>query len=70
MFSGANPLANTVTATIGGQPAVVQFAGVVGAGLVQINVQVPAGMAGGDAPVILSVGGVSTQATNNLVAIQ
>ena len=51
VFSGANPLANTVTATIGGQPAAIQFAGIVGAGLVQINVQVPPGIANGDAPV-------------------
>lgn len=68
-FSGANPLANTVTATIGGQPAAIQFAGIVGAGLVQINVQVPAGIASGDVPVILSVGGVSTQSTANLITI-
>ena len=69
VFSGANPLANTVTAIIGNVPAAIQFAGVVGAGLVQINVQVPAGIGNGDAPVVLSVGGVSTQATNNLIAI-
>jgi uncharacterized protein (TIGR03437 family) len=32
VFSGANPLANTVTVTIGGQTAAVDFAGVLGAG--------------------------------------
>ena len=68
VFTGANPLAGTVTATIGGQPAPVQFAGVVGAGLVQINVQVPA-IGNGDAPVVLSVGGVSTQTANNMITI-
>jgi len=69
VFLGANPLATMPSATIGGQPAAIQFAGVVGAGLVQINVQVPAALGGGDAPVVLSVGGVSTQATNNLVSV-
>jgi uncharacterized protein (TIGR03437 family) len=70
VFTGQNPLANTVTATIGGQPATVQFAGVVGAGLVQINVQVPAGISAGNAAVVLSVGGVSTQSTNNMIPVQ
>lgn len=69
VFSGANPLATTPTATIGGQPAAIQFAGVVGAGLVQINVQVPAGISNGEVPVVLSVGGVPTQATNNMITI-
>lgn len=69
VFTGANPLANTVTATIGGQTVAVDFAGVVGAGLVQINVHVPASIGDGDAPVVLSVGGVSTQSTNNMISI-
>ncbi len=69
IFTGANPLANTVTATVGGQTASVAFAGVVGAGLVQINVQVPTGIANGDVPVVLTVGGVSTQSTNNMISV-
>ena len=70
VFPGpASPLANTVTATINGQSALVQFAGVVGAGLVQINVQVPASINNGDMPVVLSVGGVSTQTTANMITI-
>lgn len=60
VFSGANPLANNVTLTIGGQPAAVVFAGVVGAGLVQINAQVPAGIGGGDQAIVATVGGVSS----------
>jgi len=70
IFSGASALANAVTATIGGQPAIVEFAGVVGAGLVQINVQIPASINNGDAAVVLSVGGVETQPGNNLISIQ
>ena len=69
VFSGANPLANTVTVTIGGQNAQVNFAGVVGAGLVQINVHVPSSINNGDAAVVASVGGVSTQTTANMISI-
>jgi len=69
VFSGANRLANTVTVLIGGQPAAVDFAGVVGAGLVQINVHVPSSIGNGDAGVVASVGGVSTQTTANMIPI-
>jgi uncharacterized protein (TIGR03437 family) len=69
VFSGANPLANTVTVTIGGQPAAVDFAGVVGAGLVQINVHVPSSINNGDAGVVATVGGASTQTTANMISI-
>ena len=69
VFSGANRLANAVTVTIGGQPAAVDFAGVVGAGLVQINVHVPFSIGNGDAGVVASVGGVSTQTTANMIPI-
>jgi uncharacterized protein (TIGR03437 family) len=69
VFTGANKLANAVTVTIGGQPAVVDFAGIVGAGLVQMNVHVPSSINNGDAAVVATVGGVATQATNNLIAV-
>jgi uncharacterized protein (TIGR03437 family) len=69
VFSGANRLANDVTVMIGGQPAAVDFAGVVGAGLVQINVHVPSSIGNGDAGAVASVGGVSTQTTANMIPI-
>jgi len=69
VFSGANRLANNVTVMIGGQPAAVDFAGVVGAGLVQINVHVPSSIGNGDAGVVASVGGVSTQTSANMIPI-
>lgn len=55
-----------VTATIGGQSATVTYSGgvpgVVG-GLTQVNVTIPAGISAGSAvPVVLTVGGVQTQA--------
>jgi uncharacterized protein (TIGR03437 family) len=54
-------LANQVTATIGGKAAKVQFAGLIGSGLNQINVTVPADLPDGDALLAVTVGGASTQ---------
>jgi uncharacterized protein (TIGR03437 family) len=65
----AEPLANTVQVTIGGQPAHVDFAGVSGSGLVQLNVQIPPGLAGGDAAVVATVAGSTTQA-NLFITVQ
>jgi uncharacterized protein (TIGR03437 family) len=46
---------------LGGQPAVVTYAGVVGSGLDQLNVTVPAGLPNGDAAIVATVNGLSTQ---------
>lgn len=69
VYSGADDTASPVKVTIGGMPATVEFAGLVGAGLYQINVQVPNGLAIGLYPVVGNVGGVSTQ-LNAMLAIQ
>ncbi len=61
VYSGAAATANPVTVTIGGLNATVQFSGLVGAGLYQINVVVPSNVASGDQPLVVSVGGLSTQ---------
>jgi uncharacterized protein (TIGR03437 family) len=45
-----------VNVTIGGVAAAVQWAGLIGPGLYQLNVQVPA-VAAGDQPVIVSAAG-------------
>ena len=61
-------LVNYPTPTIGGLPAPVSFAGLAPGfvGLYQVNVQVPPGVAAGDAvPVTLSAGGI----TSNTVTI-
>ena len=59
-FSGAPPTVNTVTATIGGVPATVQFAGLVAPGEYQFNILVPGGLTG-DNLVVLKVSGISSQ---------
>jgi uncharacterized protein (TIGR03437 family) len=66
---GAAPLPKPVApvaVTIGGQVAVVQYAGQapsVVAGVMQINAQIPSGIQAGNAvPVVVQVGSVSTQA--------
>jgi uncharacterized protein (TIGR03437 family) len=48
--------------TIGGVPATVQFAGLVGPGEFQFNVVVPAGLDNGDQPITATYNGASTQA--------
>jgi uncharacterized protein (TIGR03118 family) len=68
LLTAAIPLAATPTATVGGQPATVSFAGLVGPGLYQINVVLPAGTATGatgataEVPVVITAGGVQSQA--------
>jgi uncharacterized protein (TIGR03437 family) len=59
VFAGAYETTNQVTVTIGGQPAQVMWAGLVGPGLYQINVVVPA-VAAGDREVVATVSGVSS----------
>jgi adhesin/invasin len=53
-------LANPVTVTIGGKNAAIDLAGIVGAGLYQVNAHVP-DVPAGDTAVVITVGGVSTQ---------
>jgi uncharacterized protein (TIGR03437 family) len=60
-FAGAPVTANTVTATIGGVAATVQFAGLVAPGEYQFNIVVPNAPAG-DNLVVMKVNGLTTQA--------
>ena len=61
VLSGAAPLTNPVTATVGNLPATVDFAGIIGAGLYQINIRVPAAAGNGNQPLILTINGLQTQ---------
>jgi uncharacterized protein (TIGR03437 family) len=65
-FSGAYQLTNSVTATVGNIPAQVDFAGIVGAGLYQINITIPAGTGTGNVPLVLSINGLQTQSNVSL----
>jgi uncharacterized protein (TIGR03437 family) len=61
----------TPEVTIGGVPATVSFSGLAPTyvGLYQVNVQIPSGVAGGDAvPLLLSIGGVSANAVTVAIA--
>jgi uncharacterized protein (TIGR03437 family) len=58
------PAAGLATATIGGKPATVQYAGDafgIVEGVMQVNVQVPDGLAAGNAPIVVQLGGQQTQ---------
>lgn len=55
-------ITSRVTATVGGLPATIQFAGRVSGGLYQINVQIPSGVAPGDQPVRISTLGATSPA--------
>jgi uncharacterized protein (TIGR03437 family) len=63
VVTSAAPVVNlsAITATIGGLPAPVQWAGITMAGVWQLNVQVPAGAPTGDAAIVAQIGGKSTQ---------
>jgi uncharacterized protein (TIGR03437 family) len=55
--------------TIGGLSAPVIFGGLVYAGVYQVDIQVPAGVAGGAQPILLSVNGVAS-ATGVMITMQ
>jgi uncharacterized protein (TIGR03437 family) len=60
VFSGADPATSLPTVTIGGSTATVSWCGLVGAGLYQINVTVPASLAAGTYPVVVTQNGVQS----------
>jgi len=61
LVTQAAPLANQVTVSIGGVQVDAQWAGISGAGLWQINVQVPNSLPDGDQAVMVQIAGVSSQ---------
>ena len=68
VFSGAYQSNNPVTVTVGGIPAQVLWAGLVGPGLNQINIVVP-NVAAGDQAVVATVLGASTQTSGALLKV-
>jgi len=63
------PLATTPTVTIGSVASQVTFAGLISAGLFQINVIVPASTASGDVPLVALVGSTASPGTA-VIAVQ
>jgi len=66
-YQAANLAAFQVT--IAGKAASVLFAGIVSPGLWQINVQIPAGLIGGNQPLVLSVNGIASQPNVTLACL-
>ena len=62
-------LATPPTVTIGGTPATVTYAGLIGPGVYQVNVVVPNSAPAGDAAIVVTVGGQQSQA-NAFLSIQ
>ena len=60
LLTQANPLAKPVTVTIGGVNAIVIWAGITAPGVVQVNVQIPAGLAPGNQPLTANIAGFQT----------
>ena len=72
LTNAAGLIAAPVTVTIGGQAATVAYAGLAGGatfGLYQINAMVPAAVASGAQPVVVTIGGVASQ-SGVTVAVQ
>jgi uncharacterized protein (TIGR03437 family) len=71
--SGLLKIPGTITATIGGQPATVEFAGEAPGlvtGVFQINIQVPMGVSGSSLPVTITINGATTNNISATVAVQ
>ena len=60
VVTSAAPAVDKVTVTIGGLDAGVQFAGITGAGLYQINAVVPLSLTTGDQKIVVTVNGLQT----------
>jgi len=61
--------AATPTATVGGASAQVTYCGLVSAGLYQVNITIPAGTPSGNNAVVITFGGVASNA-NAMIAVQ
>lgn len=68
VFTGAFETTSPVTVTIGGVPAQVIWAGLVGPGLYQINLTVPS-LSTGDQQAVAGVAGLNSQTTGALLKI-
>jgi uncharacterized protein (TIGR03118 family) len=60
------PCATTPTVSVGGAPAQVSYCALIGSGLYQVNVTIPAGTPTGDAPVTITFGTITSAATTTI----
>jgi len=60
------PCATTPTVSVGGAPAQVSYCALVGSGLYQVNVTIPAAAAAGDATVTITFGAVTSTAATTI----
>jgi len=63
------PMVHPVAASVAGKAAAVDWAGLVGAGLYQVNLHVPAAPAG-DAAIVITLDGVSSQGSVAIPIVQ
>jgi uncharacterized protein (TIGR03437 family) len=67
------PVASNITVTIGGQPAQIQYAGeapTLVSGVFQINAVVPASIASGNQPLVVTIGSNTNNTQSITVAVQ
>jgi uncharacterized protein (TIGR03437 family) len=60
------PCATTPTVSVGGTSAAVTYCALVGSGLYQVNVTIPAGTAPGDVPTTITFGTVTSTAVTTI----
>jgi len=63
VFAGAYPVSAQLTATVAGEAAQVQFAGLTSPGLYLVRIAVPSDIPAGPQPIQISVGGVRTRSS-------
>jgi hypothetical protein len=63
------PLSSAATVTIGSRSITPEFSGIVGPGLYQFNVPIPADLAAGDYTLLIQIGGLQTQ-PNVIIPVQ
>jgi uncharacterized protein (TIGR03437 family) len=70
VFTNASPVQAQVRVRVGGIDVTPEFAGIVGAGLYQVNIRVPQNLGNGAHQVSISVGGVESANNGNLFVQQ
>jgi uncharacterized protein (TIGR03437 family) len=65
----AAPCVVTPTATVANAPAQVTYCGLVGSGLYQVNITIPAGTPSGNNSVVVTIGGISSN-PNAMITVQ